>query len=117
MGAEVVMAVNVGGFDDSLWKGISKTPTFSNRVGNMLLTLGESLDLVLNVERVLKLQANPPDFLVQPHFRSGITGVTGFNHVPELVKEGELAAIRALPELQARLNQRMFRKKPAAKAL
>jgi hypothetical protein len=43
--------------------------------------------------------------------------VTGFNHVPELVKEGELAAIRALPELQARLNQRMFRKKPAAKAL
>ncbi len=113
MGADVVVAVNVGGFDDSLWKGISMTPTFSNRVSNMLLTLGESLDLVLNVERVLKLQANPPDFLVQPHFRSGITGVTGFNHVPELIKEGELATLVTLPDLRARLVQRMFAKKPA----
>jgi NTE family protein len=114
MGADVVVAVNVGGFEDSLWKGISMTPTFSNRVNNLLLTLGESLDLVLNVERVLKLQANPPDFLVQPHFRNGITGVTGFNHVSEVIKDGELAAIRSLPELQTKLGQRLFRKKPHA---
>lgn len=91
MGADVIVAVDVGWHGngkeqlrESKQKLISRTP-----LGDMALTLYETIDLFLTQQVNHKIQSLKPVFLLQPQIPSQITSLTGFTHAAELIAIGE----------------------------
>lgn len=104
MGADVVLGVDVDWRDTSFWQTISRLRLLSGTVGGLIMNLGDSLDVVIQKQRMDKLKNNPPDFLVRPHIPNEVTILTGFNRVAELAHTGETAARPVLPALEKKLR-------------
>lgn len=106
MGADVILGVDVDWRDESLWQTISRLRLLSGTVGGLILNLGDSLNVVIQKQRMDKLKNNPPDFLVHPQIPNEVTILTGFNRVAELAAVGEAATHPVLPALEEMLQSR-----------
>ena len=91
MGADVVLAVDVGwhGLGKEQWRESNQTLLSFTPLGDVLSTLYESIDLLLTQQVNQKIESSKPDFLIQPPIPSGITSLTGYTHVSELIAIGE----------------------------
>lgn len=99
MGAEIVISVDVNWSKDSFWKSLSQLPPISSTIGGLVAVLGDSLDILLQRQCDYKSHAAIPDFLVQPNIPAGVTTITGFDRVADLVKCGKQAAYPIAPVL------------------
>ncbi len=105
MGADVTLGVDVysnnGG--PSFWQELGQTRVLSQTIGDLIMVLGDSLDLLIQQQSLNKLQNNSPDFLIYPDIPVDVTVVTGFHRAADLITLGEEAATAILPDLQASL--------------
>jgi NTE family protein len=99
MGADVVLAVDVRMGNDFIWQSLSHLLPLSGAISGLNSTLGDSLDVLIQQQRGYKSLEAPPDFLIQPDMPAGVTTLTGFNRVAELVQRGEQATRPVLPAL------------------
>jgi hypothetical protein len=67
-------------------------------------TLGDSLDVLTHQQHASKSLDIPPYYLVQPVIPAGVTTLTGFHRVGELVVRGEEATFPVLPALEKTLQ-------------
>ncbi len=105
MGADVTLGVDVysnnGG--PSFWQELGQTRVLSQTIGDLIMVLGDSLDLLIQQQSLNKLQNYSPDFLIYPDIPVDVTVVTGFHRAADLITLGEEAAAAILPDLQASL--------------
>jgi len=105
MGADVILGVDVysnnGG--PSFWHELGQTRVLSKTIGDLIMVLGDSLDLLIKQQSLNKLQKKSPDFLIQPNIPLDVTVVSGYHRVADLVAIGEEATAAILPDLQASL--------------
>jgi NTE family protein len=105
MGADVTLGVDVysnnGG--PSFWQELGQTRVLSHTIGDLIMVLGDSLDLLIQQQSLNKLQKKSPDFLIQPNIPLDVTVVTGYHRAADLVAIGEEATAAILPDLQAAL--------------
>ncbi|MCK4489441.1 MAG: patatin-like phospholipase family protein [Anaerolineales bacterium] len=105
MGADVTLGVDVysnnGG--PSFWQELGQTRVLSQTIGDLIMVLGDSLDLLIQQQSLNKLQNNSPDFLIYPDIPVDVTVVTGFHRAADLITLGEEATTAILPDLQASL--------------
>ncbi len=108
MGAEVTAAVSVytPGDKASVWKMLQDTPVISGTVGDLIGVLGDSLDLLIQEQRVHKLNQAKPDFLIQPLIPKGISVVSGYDQAGELVQLGKDTTLKMLPDIRKALQPR-----------
>jgi NTE family protein len=99
MGADIVIAVDVNWRKDSVWKSLAHLPPISGTVGGLVSVLGDSLDVLLQHQSAHKSNMSNPDFLVQPVIPAGVTTLTGYDQVAELVLSGEQAINPITPAL------------------
>lgn len=106
MGADVVLAVDVGwhGYGKEQWRESNRTLISFTPLGELILTLLESMDILLTQQVKHKIQSNKPDFLLQPQIPSGITSLTGYTHVAELIAIGEEVTQPILADLWLALH-------------
>ncbi len=106
MGADVVLAVDVGWHSSGKeqWRESNQTLLSFTPLGDMILALYESLDILLTQQVDHKIQSDKPDFLLQPQIPSGITTLTGYTHVSELIAIGEEVTQSILADLCLSLN-------------
>ena len=106
MGADVVLAVDVGwhGYGKEQWRESNRTLISFTPLGELILTLLESMDILLTQQVKHKIQSNKPDFLLQPQIPSGITSLTGYTHVAELIAIGEEVTQPILADLRLALH-------------
>jgi NTE family protein len=106
MGADVTLGVDVysnnGG--PSFWQELGQTRVLSQTIGDLIMVLGDSLDLLIQQQSLNKLQNNSPDFLIYPDIPVDVTVVTGFHRAADLIPLGEKAVIAILPDLKASLK-------------
>ncbi|MCD6356474.1 MAG: patatin-like phospholipase family protein [Anaerolineaceae bacterium] len=91
MGADIVLAVDVGwhGFGKEQWRESNQTLLSFTPLGDLILTLYESMEIFLSQQVKQKIQSSKPDFLLQPQIPPGITSLTGYSKSAELVAIGE----------------------------
>lgn len=108
MGAEVTAAVSVytPGDKASVWKMLQETPVISGMVGDLIGVLGDSLDLLIQEQRMHKLNKATPDFLIQPAIPKGVSVVSGYDQAAELVQLGKDTALRMMPDILKALQPR-----------
>ncbi len=106
MGADVVLAVDVGwrGSGKEQWRESNQTLLSFTPLGDMILALYESLDILLTQQVDHKIQSDKPEFLLQPQIPSGITTLTGYTHVSELIAIGEEVTQSILADIQLSLH-------------
>jgi len=106
MGADVVLAVDVGwhGCGKEQWRESKQTLISYTPLGELILTLLESMDVLLTQQVEHKIQSEKPDFLLQPQVPSGITSLTGYTHASELIAIGEEVTQPILIDLRLSLN-------------
>jgi NTE family protein len=106
MGADVTLGVDVysnnGG--PSFWQELGQTRVISQTIGELIVVLGDSLDLLIQQQSLNKLQKKSPDFLIHPKIPLDVTVVTGYHRAADLVAIGEEATAAILPDLQASLT-------------
>ena len=106
MGAEVVIAVDIGaGMDDlgDLLDSSSWRSRFLPHLNLALGTLSRSVAIMRQHLRQAKLQASPPDLLIRPDIPPGITTFRGFSQAAACMAAGERATEAALPLISAHL--------------
>lgn len=103
MGAQVVVAVDVYQRSSSIWQELAQIGPLSAIINDLVITLGDSLDTMIRQQRNYKLQAAPPDFLIQPETPLHVSVLTGFDLLTEIIAAGEAAAQAVIPALVARL--------------
>ena len=104
MGADVVLGVDVDWQNDSNWQTLAHLKPISSMIGGLIATLGDSLDLLIRQQRAYKLQSVALEFLVRPNIPEGVTMLTGYHRVAELVVQGEEAIQPILPALEEMLQ-------------
>ena len=106
MGADVVLAVDVGchGCGKEQWRESKQTLISYTPLGELILTLLESMDVLLTQQVEHKIQSEKPDFLLRPQVPSGITSLTGYTHASELIATGEEVTQSILADLCLSLN-------------
>lgn len=106
MGASVTLGVDVYTTSEgsATWQNLGQTRFISQTIGELIVVLGDSLDLLIHQQSVNKLQKSPPDFLVSPSIPADVTALTGFHRAADLIPIGEEAVIAILPDLQASLK-------------
>lgn len=109
MGAEVTAAVNVytPGDKASVWKMLQETPVISGMVGDLIGVLGDSLDLLIQEQRIHKLKQAAPDFLIQPSIPNGVSVVSGYDQSAGLVQLGKDTVQQMLPDIHKALQPRI----------
>jgi len=73
-------------------------------LGELLLILLESMDILLTQQVENKIQSDKPEFLLQPQISSGVTSLTGYTHASELIALGEEVTQPILADLRLSLN-------------
>jgi NTE family protein len=104
MGADVVLGVDVDWQNASNWQTLARLKPISSMMGGLIATLGDSLDLLIRQQRAYKLQNVALEFLVKPNIPEGVTMLTGYHRVAELVVQGEEAIQPILPALEEMLQ-------------
>jgi len=104
MGADVVLGVDVDWQNDSNWQTLAHLKPISSMMGGLIATLGDSLDLLIRQQRAYKLQNVALEFLVRPNIPEGVTILTGYHRVAELVVRGEESIKPILPALEEMLQ-------------
>ncbi len=104
MGADVVLAVDVGMHNDLMFQLLARLQPLSGFVGGLNTTLGDTLDVLIRQQHAYKSLNAHPNFLVQPDIPAKVTTFTGFNHLAELVVYGEEATRLMLPALEEMLQ-------------
>jgi NTE family protein len=104
MGADVVLAVDARMGNDLIWQSLAHLLSLSGAIGSLNPALGESLDVLFLKQHGYKSLNSPPNFLVQPDFPAGVTTLTGFHRLAELVHRGEKATWPVLPFLDETLQ-------------
>ncbi|HWQ90084.1 MAG TPA: patatin-like phospholipase family protein [Clostridia bacterium] len=104
MGADVVLAVDVNGRKESIWQSLARLQPLSSTMGGLIMTLGDSLDVLVRQQRVYKLRNASPEFLIQPNIPAEVTILTGYDRVAELITQGEEATRPVLPALEEMLQ-------------
>jgi len=106
MGADVTLGVDVysnnGG--PSFWQELGQTRVLSQTIGDLIMVLGDSLDLLIQQQSLNKLQKSPPDFLISPSIPAEVTVVTGYHRAADLIAIGEEATTPILSDLQVALQ-------------
>lgn len=99
LGAEMVIAINVGPMPDE-----AATPHRGGKSGHMpefMRTAMDAIWIVTNARTWTKLEANWPELLIHPHLSPEIGVFSSFTRAAEIIAIGEEAAERALPQLAA----------------
>jgi NTE family protein len=99
LGAEMVIAVNVGPMPDE-----AATPHRGGTSGHMpefMRTAMDAIWIITNARTWSKLEANWPELLIHPHLSPDIGVFSSFTRAAEIIAIGEEAAERALPQLAA----------------
>lgn len=104
MGADVILAVDVNGRKESIWQSLARLQPLSSTMGGLIVTLGDSLDVLVRQQRVYKLRNASPEFLIQPNIPAEVTILTGYNRVAELITQGEEVTRPILPALEEMLQ-------------
>jgi len=106
MGADVVLAVDVGwhGRGKEQWRESNRTLLSFTPLGELLLILLESMDILLTQQVENKIQSDKPEFLLQPQISSGVTSLTGYTRASELIALGEEVTQPILADLRLSLN-------------
>ena len=106
MGADITLSVDVYTTSEgsAIWQNLGQTRVISQTIGELIVVLGDSLDLLIHQQSVNKLQKNPPDFLISPDIPVDVTALTGYHRAADLIPIGEKAVIDILPDLQASLK-------------
>ena len=106
MGADITLGVDVYTTSEgsAIWQNLGQTRVISQTIGELIVVLGDSLDLLIHQQSVNKLQKNPPDFLISPDIPVDVTALTGYHRAADLIPIGEKAVIDILPDLQASLK-------------
>ncbi|MCD6577559.1 MAG: patatin-like phospholipase family protein [Anaerolineaceae bacterium] len=107
MGADVVLAVDVGwhGSGKERWRESNQALISHTPLGELILTLLESMDVLLTQQVEHTIQSEKPDFLLQPQVPSVITSLTGYTHASELIAIGEEVTQPILADLRLSLHQ------------
>ncbi len=107
MGADVTLGVDIysnnGG--PSFWQELGQTRVISQTIGDLIMVLGDSMDLLIQQQSLNKLQKKSPDFLIHPNIPLDVTVVTGYHRAADLIPIGEEAVIAILPDLQASIGK------------
>lgn len=107
MGAEVVIAVDVGLTNTGgIGQWIGNHRWVPDGVTNTLEALDDTLYALRIAQQEQKLHQFPPDMLICPELPTNINAVVGYNRVTELVAAGERAAEEHLNEIKAFLRAR-----------
>ncbi|MHC1771259.1 MAG: patatin-like phospholipase family protein [Flexilinea sp.] len=106
MGAEVIIAVNIGliqkvGIVNRIWNH----RWIPGGISNTLDVLDNTLYALRITEQENKLHQFPPDVMIQPELPSNINSIFGYDKVSELITAGERAAEEHLSEINALLYQ------------
>lgn len=100
MGADVVMGVDVSMHTDFIWQSLLHLLPHSAAISNLNQALGDSLGILFRQQGAYESPDEPSCYLVQPDIPAGVTTVTGFHRVAELVALGEEAVCPVLPALE-----------------
>lgn len=105
LGAEFVIAIDVepnpeGNFSDFSEK-YANTGWLPDGLARTLATVEESVTLLMSKAVEARLQQYPPDLLIRPAIPAGVSMLSGYTRIDELIHAGERAATVALAELFA----------------
>lgn len=108
MGAEVVIAVDVGSRigNSTDWESLSRQHLVPRGVMEIMSTLSEALAILTTPQQERKLAQARPDVLIQPPIPADVTLLTGYTRADELIAIGEQAADAALPQIQSLVQPR-----------
>jgi NTE family protein len=112
MGADVVIAVDVGA-------GLDDLPCEEDRSGSRwhiprlgLGRLSEAMERSVDIMRLhlqrQKLAEFPPSALIRPVMPEGVSTFRGFERAAEIVEAGALAAEEALPAIRESMDRRLW---------
>lgn len=106
MGADITLGVDVYTTSEgsAIWQNLGQTRVISQTIGELIVVLGDSLDLLIHQQSMNKLQKNPPDFLISPDIPADVTALTGYHRAADLITLGEEAATAILSDLKASLK-------------
>ncbi len=107
MGAEVVIAVNIGLTRDAgIGHWIGNRRWIPESISTMLEVLDDTLYTLRIAGQENKMCQFPPDVLICPGLPLNVNSVVGYGRVPELIAAGERAAEEHLSEIKALLLPR-----------
>jgi len=107
MGAEIVIAVNLGlTNNEGIGQWIGNHRWIPGGIANTLEVFDNCLYAMRVVEQEKKLCQFPPDVLICPELPKNINSVAGYSKVEELVSAGERAIEEHLTEIKALLRPR-----------
>ncbi|MEN8242229.1 MAG: patatin-like phospholipase family protein [Chloroflexota bacterium] len=106
MGADLVIAVDVmaATTDESYWHILGNKRILPGKIGGMVTVLGDSLNLLIQQQNKMKLEQNPPTFLLEPNVSQEISIVSGFHRVDEMVSEGFAVTEQIVDQLKSQLH-------------
>lgn len=96
LGAEVVIAVNVGSMPN---EPDELEPGLSSHLPSFMRTALDAVWLVTNARTWARLEEDKPDILIHPHLPPDIGTFSSFTRAAEIIAIGEEAANRAVGEL------------------
>ena len=92
LGAERVIAVDVGACDRGQWDPLDG----GGPLPDFLEMALDAVGVMVSVQTQAKLRANPPDLLIHPYLPHDIGTFSSFTRAAEIIRLGEQAAERAL---------------------
>jgi len=108
MGADVVLAVNVGTNPEdgpSIWQSLSKKRFLERTIGGMIRVMGDSLDLMMYHRYLHQLEKFPPDILIHPQMPGTVGVVSGYDKPNMVIQSGYDATLPVMEELKKALNR------------
>jgi NTE family protein len=94
LGAERVIAVDVGACDRGQWDPLDG----GGPLPDFLEMALDAVGVMVSVQTQAKLRANPPDLLIHPSLPHDIGTFSSFTRAAEIIRLGEQAAERALQQ-------------------
>jgi predicted acylesterase/phospholipase RssA len=94
LGAETVIAVNVGLMPDQMDE--SRTSATTSHWPAFIQTAITAVTVLTRAHTLVKLEMDEPDLLIHPHLPSNIGTFSSFTRAKEIIEVGERAAIDAL---------------------
>jgi NTE family protein len=98
MGAPLVLAVDVtlDPRDEASWQK-TRMPTISKH-------LWRSFTIMITQQTEVGLRESGPELVLRPPIPAGITTISGFRHVSQVIQAGERAMLEAMPKLRELLD-------------
>jgi NTE family protein len=98
MGAPLVLAVDVtlDPRDEAFWQK-TRMPTISKH-------LWRSFTIMITQQTEVGLRESGPELVLRPPIPAGITTISGFRHVSQVIQAGERAMLEAMPKLRELLD-------------